>query len=858
MPHTPSHNPSEPTPATGAVTERRWTLHAVTGAVALASALTAGNAWALALGRVSVQSLLGEPLRAEIDLPSLTEDEAASLRIGVAPLEHFRSASMEYNPLLGDVGFELVKRSDGRSTVRLRSSRIVNDPFLDLVVQAQWANGQLLRGYTLLFDPPNLRPASPPPLLPAASAPVAPRPAPVPPTASPAPAPRPVAPSPAASAPPASRVTVARGDTAGRIAATYKPTQASLEQMLLGLLRANPQAFVGQNVNRLKAGVVLDLPDADAVTAISPNEARRLITAQSRDFNDYRRRLAAAAPTQAPTERAATGTVQTEVSEARPAEKTPDKLTLSKAGAARGGSEEQIAQTRQQADSKARAGELSRNLEELEQLRASTAPAVQSPAPAPASAPTEGAVPALPTGAPTPAPEPAPAPPPAPAAPPPPVAPSPPAPAAASPLGFLNDLMAHPLAVPAAGGLAALLGVLALVRLRRRKASEPPPQADAEDSSYAGAAGQSVDTSEDAPVSSMMYSPSQLDAGGDVDPVAEADVYLAYGRDKQAEEILVEALRLHPDRLPVRAKLLEIYAQRNDVAAYNEGAQALYDLTFGEGPEWAQARDTGLTLDPENPLYLHGAAPSTEPLPPADPATAAATVDLAFDTPDTAPEPLPALDLPVMAPTADTPAPTPVEAEPPADGGIDFDFDLTTPTPAAAPEAALDFDLDLTDATAAGTPEATPAADEVPSFDLDLTAVDPGPAPTPVNTEAPAPRATDDLGFDFDVSEAPVAAPASELPADVRDLSLDLDLELDRPDAAAPASDNPLADFDDLSSLEVDEGGSADPLETKLSLAREFEAIGDTDGARSLAEEVEAEASGDLQARARAFLAQLA
>lgn len=83
-----------------------------------------------------------------------------------------------------------------------------------------------------------------------------------------------------------------------------------------------------------------------------------------------------------------------------------------------------------------------------------------------------------------------------------------------------------------------------------------------------------MDTDDEAPVSSMMYSPSQLDAGGDVDPVAEADVYLAYGRDQQAEEILLEALRLHPDRLPVRLKLLEIYAQRPDAARFEAAARA--------------------------------------------------------------------------------------------------------------------------------------------------------------------------------------------------------------------------------------------------------------------------------------------
>jgi pilus assembly protein FimV len=181
------------------------------------------------------------------------------------------------------------------------------------------------------------------------------------------------------------------------------------------------------------------------------------------------------------------------------------------------------------------------------------------------------------------------------------------------------DLLANPLTLPAVGGLAALLGLLTLLKLRQRKAAAQP---DAKDSDTDGdasiAEGQSVDTSEEGPVSSMMYSPSQLDAGGDVDPVAEADVYIAYGRDKQAEEILLEALRLHPEKLPVRLKLLEIYAQRNDVAAFNNEAQQVHRLTEGRGPEWHQARESGLLIDPSNPLYLQGDAPlanTPEPTP---------------------------------------------------------------------------------------------------------------------------------------------------------------------------------------------------------------------------------------------------
>ncbi|WP_460563172.1 FimV/HubP family polar landmark protein [Hydrogenophaga aquatica] len=805
-------------------------LRAVAAAVLLTSSFVATDALALALGRVSVQSQLGQPLRAEIDVPSITDEEAGSLQIGIAPEDAFRAATMQFNPILNSVRIRLERRPNGRAVLSLTSEQAVTEPFLDMVIQANWNGGRLVRGYTMLFDPPNLRPA-PAPLLPSTNGRTPPPPAAVP--QAPAASATPAAPAASAAAPatparPASaaaaaaapaQVTVRAGDTAGRIALAHKPPSVSLEQMLVGILRANPQAFMGNNVNRMKAGVVLNLPPAAEVEQIEAAEARQLITAQSRDFNEYRRRLAAMAPGQGSEAggRAATGTVQAEVSEAKPDAPAADKLTLSKGTvAAANAQEEQIAQQRQQEDNSSRTAELSRNLEELQQLSQAASETAPSPAAAaPAAEPAAPAAPTPPTADPAPAPGPAlPAPVPVPA----------PAPAAAPAGAFVQELMDNPVALPAAGGLAVLLGALALLRIRKRRAEKAGALTDEDDSRFEPAGGQSVDTSEEGAPSSMMYSPSQLDAGGDVDPVAEADVYLAYGRDKQAEEILTDALRLHPDRLAIHLKLLEIYAQRNDAKAFEDVAAQVFDLTEGRGNEWEEARQLGYAMDPQNPMYQpaqeRAEAPAAAPI-----ATEVPDLDLELGTPgDAAPTQTQAASLSDQSETADN--------------GLDFDLDLDSPEQvqektADAPSPAMEtdaFELDLDlggeePQTPAPAPASAPQADQGLDFDLDLTDVQ--------TEEAPAPE-------------------AQSIPPELDELSLDLQAE------AAPVEEASNPDLDALSQMEVDEGlGGSDPLETKLSLAREFEAIGDTEGARSLAEEVEAEASGALRERARAFLSQL-
>ncbi len=798
----------------------------MTGVALAASCLLAGPAWSLGLGRLTVQSALGESLRAEIDVTSISPEEASTLQLRVAGPDVYRTAGIDYNAVLPSAQVALVRRNDGRSVLRVTSDRAVVEPFLDVILEVNWAAGRLVRAYTLLLDPPASRPA-PMAAAPAPAAPTAPVVAPAPRAASPAPAPvRPpavaAAPAPtptAAPAPKAERVRVASGDTLSRIASRVRPDGVSLDQMLVSLFRANPQAFMGENMNRLKAGAVLEVPTGTAAGQVETSEARRLIVAQSADFDAYRQRLAgnvAPAPaTQAPARQAA-GKVQAQVDDRKQAAPAPDQLKLSQGSMQASAPVAADSKKTQERDAATRVAELARNVEELKRLQGETATAAP-----PASAPAEAAAPAVT------APTPAPAASPRMAAAPRPV----PAPASEPTPSFLDSLLENPLVLPGAAVLVVLLLGFGLYRMRGRGRKPGGETSFLEsrlqpDSFFGASGGQRIDTRE-APSStsssSMSYSLSQLDAIGDVDPVAEADVYLAYGRDLQAEEILKEAMRSTPERQAIRLKLLEVYAKRRDTKGFELLATQVYSMTRGEGEDWEKAQELGRSIDAENPLYEPGGQPDAlmmsggemvEPL-------GATTMPHSQKPPSSLPPEVANL-------STDLDLDLDVDLDAPTEPGLD---DLPLPTEMTAP---LGTDFELPDETTARLDRPAPADDGGLDFEL--------PSPTEPVTEArgePRTGSTDFGGLDFEFeppTERNDPPPAEETFPEFQPSG--------SPDDIAPVSEyGALTD---------------DPLARKLELAEEFRQIGDLEGARDLLEEVLAKADGALKSKAQGMLDRLA
>ena len=825
-------------------------------AVALAVAGVGSNAYALGFGKIHVKSALGQPLDAVVEL---TEAQAANLKAGMASAQVYQDKGLDYNPTVKTVLSSLRRGANGRMVLHLSSDRPINDPFLDVVLQANDGSSNVIRDFSILLDPPVKAKAPVTIVAPVTSG-----------KANASQANRIVLPQQdgamqdTAGETAEKRTTtrakkrtgqvrsgsvrVHSGETAGRIAMAYRPAHVSLDQMLLALLKANSHAFINGNVNHLKAGVVLKMPTAQQARETSAAEARTIIVAQSEDFRAYRHQLAKSSMVQAaPSSQQSSGKVQTQVLDSKTSPAVaPDQLTISNSGTAgkKQAKEERIAKALEKKDKTNRAEELNKNLADLKNISAEVAaassqkgtgkatktdgsplvitapiaaqpkettpaPAVVVPKPvelAPAvSAPKEAEAQTIAASAPvelaseaqvaasqaasqaelpasaaeelaSEASAPA-----QPAS----VAkkePVKPAPEPVAESSFIDDLLANPMML-GGGALVVALGALLVWRKKRQKADAGDD--DFLDSSFShgdsffhASGGKSVDTSEtgtggsELNQSSMLYSPSQLDAEADVDPVSEADVYLAYGRDIQAEEILNDAMVKYPERVSIYIKLLEIYEKRRDIKSYAQPAAHVKRLTQASGSDWEAIRAKGSDLDPANPLYA-----------PASNAGNAKPVEA------------PSVQQQVQAPRASTSAGS-------ASGALAMEDSYAQLSP----------------------PTLSPMT-----------------VPVTVQTETKAEVMPIDLSLDLSELNVPDASNGSQsMPSVASSSSFDMSgLSLDLDGGAAPAEQS---------------AADGNALVTKLSLAREFLSFGDKDGARAMAQEVAKDATGDLQAQAQALI----
>jgi pilus assembly protein FimV len=691
---------------------------------------------------------------------------------------------------------------------------------------------------------------------------------------------------------------VKNGDTAWAIAERVRGDRnISTEQVVLALYRANRGAFFGNNVNNLYAGKILKIPERDEVESLNVAAARKEFRAQYDVWQEYKLKLAsasreikvtpeAATPGQAETHPAKQPTKE-QAKDVAPATKgaQPDELlrivrsnveakkdAADKPGAETEATKDSSGKERQaladrvatleeslvskemeQRDMSEKVGQVRELLKKEAKLLeveskplADAQPAKSTPDIAPKTevAKTE---PVAPPPAPTTKPEEA-----KPAAP---VKPAPgakverAAPAKKRPVtppppppekGMVAEIMDSfgDLIMPVVIGLLVIVGgAIGFVYMRRRRKSI----AEFEESILASEGMTALEGTTTTDTAGVQAAPtgdtsflSDFSQGGmgtvhtdEVDPIAEAEVYLAYGRDETAEEILKDAIVKNPKREELKVKLLEIYHQRNDVNAFETLAEEYYAQLGGRpGKLWPKVEEMGRKLNPNNPMFRGGAGGKEVA------AAAAAATSFASALGDVQP-------IGARAHVADEPA-----TQPP--GTLDFNVGGEPPQTSTAETTAFDFDL--------GTPA---AESESGATSIEFESAKPAeaaPPPEPPSFESMDLGQPADSGIAFDLGgpaseEEPAVAeePAPETPASSTDTGLNWDFEAGgtAAEAAAPAES-------------AESGGSSwDETATKLDLAKAYIDMGDSEGARSILNEVMSEGNAEQKQQARDLAAQI-
>ncbi|QQE85585.1 FimV/HubP family polar landmark protein [Pseudomonas putida] len=770
-------------------------------AMAAASALSSGMANALGLGELTLKSAQNQPLDAEIELLDVRDLTAAEVAPSLAPPEEFSKAGVEYPGYLEDLTFTPVINPNGKSVLRVTSSQPLPGSVVKFLVQVMWPQGRLLRDYSVLLDQAKAQGEQP------AAANV----------------------TPATSS--AGSYTTKRRDTLWQIAARNTQSGGSVQQTMIAIQALNPDAFIGNNINQLKVGQVLRLPDQQQVQSIPQVEANREVAEQyaawregrrlgprARQLDATRRGAADAAP-----ERIAQGDNLRLVSPgnqpgAGDAKALNDKLAVAQ--------ESLDTSRRDNEELKSRMSDLQSQLDKLQRLiqlkndqlaRLEAQGAAGEPAPA-ATLPGESAPaqpadntqmpPADPVVAPAPAavdtaPGSAPA--------------GEDAPVGQQP-GALDEMLGNPLVLGLIAGSAFLVLLLLLLLLaRRRKAQqeaekhlrmaralaeegERNPDLDLPASSFdelevsapgvtlspaVVAASAAAAVAAEKPVAPAPVGVPLPAQDPNAELLAEVEQSLARGRLNHAADLLETAVAAQPEQDGLRLKLMEVYARQGDHSAFVEQERKLpgseeniaqvsqlkehYPAMLGIAAAGLGAAALAAELDEQYVQDLLQDQPQAPAEVDAEPEPEPEPEAVA----ESEPEPESQIEAVAQAPALD-------------DNGLDsaFDLDLSDDLPLSELEPPMLDEAALTDLQVNDEPlaAADPAVQEADA-DADFEAL--------LAQAQAEPQSVDDLAdFDLDMGEPSVAEPVEEEPVDV---------------AAELAAFDSIPEFDPISELELPE-----------------------------------------------------
>lgn len=780
---------------------------------------------AAGLGKLTVNSGLGEPLNAEIELVSTTPDEMASISASIASEEAYSAQGLEKSSIHNGIRVEVTKK--GLTPVlKLSSSQPIADPFLDMLIQVDWATGRLVREYTVLLDPPGYNASQA--ATTSVSAPEVKSPTIAKTASTSSLSSSSSSPTSSANAPASGDYTTRKGDTLAKVAKELQVQDVNLDQMLVGLYRANKEAFLNENMNRLKVGQIIKVPTASDLQSISAEEAKKEIRAHSSDWNAYRQKLADSVGAESKSEKSpinesetpAQNTGKGKITAATEDKSTPkttepkDVVKLSKGDASdkkaadssnvqamkdklNALQEESVAREKSVKEASERVSALEKQVSDLQKLLAmkdQTLSQLQKNAESASKKPAEPSAPPVAEVKPQPEPEkvelpqekPAEAkapeateakPVPAEAAKPEPVKTDPskvePAPVAPEEPNMVDGILGSLDPVLIGGGvgaLALLAGGWTFLRNKRRRNLDNFEKGILTagglkaNTVFGNTAGGTVDTGDTSFLTDFSQSINGMIDTHDVDPIAEAEVYMAYGREAQAEEILNDAIAKDPTRYELHQKLLEIYAGRSDISAFEAIAGELYSTLGATHPVWAKVAEMGRKLEPDNPLYdLSEAAAATL----AFDSVAAGTASLA---------PEKSADLPLEA--------SDFESAEVMDSSLDFTLDDAPQAEQASQEEALDFDFAGTDVST----EIVEEEDSESALEFDLGSTDEAVSPV-LEQEV---TAENDLSLDFPLDLGADTSISADEEETADELSFDLGAEVNE---EQPASQDTAIDF---------------------------------------------------------------
>jgi pilus assembly protein FimV len=611
-------------------------------AAALFFITVSSNVHALGLGALDMRSALNQPMNAVIDLTSASGTDLSKIKVSIASQQAHDRTGLSRARILADFKFSVEQDNRGNTFIRVTSSDAIHEPFLEFLLELEWPRGRLLREYTVLVDPPVTMPArAPVPVTPVSRAPAPVVQSPVrqsrPASARPVTAPVRTAAAPASSAD--SYGPVRRNETLWTIANRVRPgSDISVDQMMHALLRENPQAFMNNNINQLKAGATLRIPDREQIMSITTNEARAESNRQAREWRDGQ-----SAPVQEPEPQEAPPEEPEAVAETEVETESLLQLTAPEDDAIEGaatassgdpqaaesgsaaGLNNQLALAAEEAEaSKARSEELQTRVTELEQQietmkrllelkddaladlqqQEVSGTALDTATDTPEGTATEMAeetdvieieeqpVEEVAESEPEPEPEPE-----------------------SVPRGIVNKLMDNPVLAGLGVLVAILLGGFLWASTRRKGGQgifDNEMTLEKHMANEAAMKGKQqvpvVDFDEEVPEEEI----TSIQGHDESDPVTEADVYLAYGRIQQAEDVLQAALEKTPDDAELKLKLLEVYHASGNIAAFDREAAGFHDSVAGEGSQWLRVAAMGYALSPANELYSAGGSDKKE------------------------------------------------------------------------------------------------------------------------------------------------------------------------------------------------------------------------------------------------------